>query len=540
MSRNTMGLVALLGAALLAGCSDDDDDDSLPALSGPQQGSITIDLATNGVTFPTQPQGAKLGGTAVYDDPTDTITLSLSITNKTSTLLQNPKVVPTNLSEGTITGDGTFGPLPGDGGPPPYIYYGPEAMLPNTVVTRDITIDGVTGVNPEVTLDVEVLLHPYFVVCSDYDQVTVLDSSGTGQSADVNAEAVGFFGSPPPPPNGGTSGGDTRLQPFVSSADGRYVYFSCWNQPAVAKLDLSNLSVAMSGSLVALPLKFDATGPVGSIDALTLSPDGKYIYATLNDGCHSIRSPQTYPAPSVQVVKLNAANLAKIDSVEVFPATVIPPVADGAITYLEYRGRRVSISDDGTTGAMAVTDLGTVYLLNLSNMTVTDVDGVTAGTQGFDVSGTAITVRHAAISGDGSTIYVAYNDSSDGTLDVIDVATGGITTEAPTTVSAGDSQPGFLEFGPDGRLYYGRNYDGAVPGLSIFDPVGDAWVEVTDVANANAIEFGETSYCVSDQSDGTIQCFAYADDSTVPAEASGLDTISAPIDFGHGLVLTDI
>src|SRR5688572_29989728 len=68
MNRLCLGLVALLGAALVAGCSDDDDDDDsgnggLPTLDGPQEGTIIITLATNTVTVTQQPQGVKLSGT---------------------------------------------------------------------------------------------------------------------------------------------------------------------------------------------------------------------------------------------------------------------------------------------------------------------------------------------------------------------------------------------------------------------------------------------------------------------------------------------
>ena len=64
MNRLCLGLVALLGAALVAGCSDDDDDDDsgnggLPTLDGPQEGTIIITLATNTVTVTQQPQGTS-------------------------------------------------------------------------------------------------------------------------------------------------------------------------------------------------------------------------------------------------------------------------------------------------------------------------------------------------------------------------------------------------------------------------------------------------------------------------------------------------
>ncbi len=533
MHSKQFALAALCAAAgLAAGCSSSSGGGA-PALQGPQVGSASVNLATAAVTFPTQPQGIKLSGTAVYDDPTDVVTLSLTLRNASKTILQNPKVIPTNLTEGTVTGDGSFGvPSPADGSAPIFISYGPEAVLPKGTVTRDIVINGVTGAVPDIAFDLEVLLHPFFVYNTGFEGVGVVDSSGALADTAISVESLGFKGLPPAP-DGGTSAGDTKFEARATSPDKRYVYFTCWNQPAVGALDLSTLTMTLGSNLTTGAIAFDGTGALGSVADIVPSLDGNFLFCVLNDGTHSFRT-DTYGNPLVRVVKLNSKSLAVVDSVDVVDTAPVP--VGGPV--LNPRGRNLSLSADGTQGAMAIVEAGQVFLLNMTNLTVIDQDAVTAGNQGFDVSATSVDCRVAAISPDGTEIYVAYKNS-DGTLDVIDVATGTITPLAPTTLGT-SVNISFLKFGPDGRLYYGRNFDATAPTLSIFDPGAATWTETIPATELDDIYFGTNDYCLIDGENSAISCYGYDDDTVIPTEAAGLNGVPITVGFGHGLVRTTL
>jgi DNA-binding beta-propeller fold protein YncE len=525
--RSTLaaGIVLLLGSC---GSGSGGGGAGLVDLVGPQTGSMTIQLASGMVTFPSDPQALDLSATAVYDDASDSVDVALTLRNGSTSTLQNAKVVPSGLSEGTVISDADY-PGPADGGLV-FVAYGPEQILPGDSVTRTLRIEGVGGAAPEVTLDLEVVQHPSLVFLHFWNTIGVVDAAGGLLPALIDVHSLGFRGDL----------GDARFQAYAVSADGRYVDFAARNQPAVLRFDLADFSASFGPSLAPLSLGFDGNGPVGSVDSLTPSPDRAYLYAVLNDGAHAYRHSQTYPAPAVELVKLDALDLSVVDRVEVMPSSVIPPVADGGTTYVEYRGRRLSVSADGTLGALAITGVGTVMLVDLATMTVLDQDALALGNQGFDVSATSQEPRLVALSPSGETIYVAHAGPGDGTLDVIDVASGGITALAPPTPSSIESKNGFLEFGPDGRLYYGRQEPGVAPGLSIYDTAGSSWVELPALQAATAIAFGGSDYCVRDDEAGELRCFTYAADAAVPAPATGLFSLPGSSLAGHGLVRTSL
>jgi hypothetical protein len=530
MNQQILGLTLIGAAAFATSCSNSSGGKSF--LKDGQVGVTSIDLATGAVTF-TQPKQVKLSGTAVYDDPTDTVTLSLTITNKSKSLLHNPKVLLSGLSEGTVTGDGTFTsppvPLTAEGVPGvPYVYFGPESIPTNGTASRDIEFTGVTGAGAELTADVEILVHPWIFVPGNDNGVVATDASGTGEELVLydlgEIDVLGFDG-------------ESWQRTDSMSPDTRYVYYTNRNQAAIITFDTVDHTMTIGDSLIGGTIAFDGTGEVGCIDGMVASPDGKFLYATVNHGTHvssfeSGGSAQPFGTPTmVEVVKLDAATLDVMDRVTVWTP---PPVGLGAGeggggTTSDIRGRVVSVTPDGTRGAISITGASEVSLLNLSNMTVMDT---------WTTSGAV--PRHPAISADASTIAVAYTsrDGSDGTLELIDTATGSLTDLAPDTLDVGtNTSSGFLSYGPDGRLYYGRAYNGTVPGVSIYDPIGDTWSEIAGYGNA--IRFGDDAWCIWDNDADEVRCFDYTDvELTFPGSGSiGIPVVAAS--FGHGLLFTE-
>jgi hypothetical protein len=489
-------------------------------LAGPQVGTLQIDLASGAVLVTAQPQALVLGGSAVYDALAGSVVLSLSLLNHSTTVLASPKVLFTGLSEGTVAGDGTFGPAPAL----PYVYFGPESMLTEAAVARDVLIEGVSGASPTLEVAVDVRRHPWIFFASAWDDVSAADASGTGAALSIDVHAFGFKGE------------DAIFRPEASSSDGRYLRFACRNQPAVATLDLADLSFSLGSSLMGGVIAFDGSGAVGSTDGLTAA--GDFLYAVVNVGAHSFRSAGDYPPPEVRLVKLDAEDLSVEGELSVFPSTEVAPVGGAQGDFVEYRGRKLSVSADGARGALAITDLGLVFLLDLAAMSVIDADPLAPGDQAFDLSPGSQRARFAALSPDGSAIY-AVRQGGDGTLDVIDVATGAVTPLTPPS-PVGPTYLGFLVFGPDGRLYYGRDLDfDATPGLAIYDPAALSWSVPEGIADASGIDFTAEAYCVHDSGSDELVCFGLADDAVLAVEATGAASIPAVgSDRGHGLAIT--
>lgn len=536
MSRKQLGLAAAL-AVLGFGCSSGSSGgggDSLVTLSGPQTGTISVDLS-NGEVSITKPQAIKLSAEATYDDPTDQLTISLTAQNYSTSTLHNAKVLVTTLSEGGVTGDGAFGAAAGDGEPvPPYIYFGPNSLAPKDEATGEIIVTGVTGVSADWSMDLELVFHPWFITGSAYD-IAGEDASGSGQDFTLDTSELSF------------DDGRASFVPSALSSDGQKVYMGCRNQPAVAFLDLTTMTTTFSEDLTGGgSIAFDGTGSVGSVDGPTMSPDGNYLYAVLN--LAHFYPGGTYPPGEITLLKLNADDLTIAESLVVFdpPTTEEAGVlADGA-PVTEYRGRSLSVNGDGTRGALPIMRLGLVAYVDLENMVLIDTYPIDLGTPTGDGGGGGFTTtetRFAAISPDASMIAVAfsYSSGSDGTLALVSTTDGSITTITPPTAET-FAGPGALQFGPDGRLYFGRNHLAATgAGLSIYNPATDTWIEQADVDGCAGIFFSSdgASYYVKDYGDGDLHAFDVETDAILTFEASGLDALTNTYSGnGHGLVVT--
>jgi hypothetical protein len=517
MSWKPLPLFALAG--WLAACHDDDGPD-LVALAGPQVATVHVELASGAVSVPAQPQAWHISGSAAYDDPTDTLTVALTARNRSTLSLGNPKVLVGAVSDGATAGDGTYA----DAGLP-YISFGPESLAPNASATRDIVLTGVTGAGTSVAFDVDLRDGGWLFTPAGWDVVAAADAAGSGEALLIDVAELGPYGDA------------TQLHPGTASPNGRYVDFAMRNQPAVARLDLTTFTLSTTKSLMGGTLGFTGGGPPGFVDALTPSPNGELVYAVVNEGAHRYRHHGSLSPPNVRLVRLKAKSLGVSKKLLVFPSTVMP----GPGGFVEYRGRKLSITADGARGALPVTALGMVYLVDLETLALVDVDPGTSGEQGFDVSSVSAEPRFAAIAPDGASIYVTFSSSAtpdDGVLTVIDVATGALSPLAPPTTSSGVNNPQALELGPDGRLYYARNVVG-VPGLSIYDPVGDTWIENVEITACGGVAFDDGVYLGADLSDGVVHVYDTATDAELPSPGAGALGVAVPgTQSGHGLVLS--
>ena len=518
MNPKIMSAVAL--GLFAVACSSGGGSSKKP-LTGAQTGSASVNLATAALSV-VSPKQIKVSGTAVVDDGADTVTLSLTLKNGSKSVLHNPKLTFSAVSEGAVTGDGSFGPAPIEGGGVQYVYYGPESIAPGGEVSRDIEITGVVSTSGDLTMDLEVLVHPWIFLPFNDDGVYAVDGSGTGEELDIldaEIELLGFDG-------------DTWMRVDAASPDSRYVYYTNRNQPAVLTFDTVAQTLTLGDSVMGGTLAFDGSGVVGCFDGLTPSPDGAYLYGTLNHGAHlSTQTSTNWPTPTmVEVLKLNAKTLNVVDRVTVWEPPVPSPGEGGGPLYDDdIRGRTVSVSTTGTYGALTVTGTQEVLLLNLDSMTVMD---------SWLVSG--YNARQAAVNADATQIAVCYTwrDDSAGELEVIDTATDVVSALVPPTLDGGTSTYSpVLTYGPDDRLYYGRAYNGSVPGLSIYDPSGPSWVELTGVT-CNALAFREDRYYLYDDSNGMLHMYDYTDaELTFPA--TGAAGLAVNASWGHGLVITD-
>jgi len=144
--------------------------------------------------------------------------------------------------------------------------------------------------------------------------------------------------------------------------------------------------------------------------------------------------------------------------------------------------KRLSMSSDGSIGAVALFNGGRVILVDLDDMEL--IKSILVN----DIDDDKLEPHYTAVSPDGSKVYVAYNGNDEGSLDVIDTEDFSM-TEFPISVPNSDDVAD-LRFGPDGRLYYSRR-DGTNP-LFIFDLSTDPVTEV--VIDGTADTNGDASY----------------------------------------------
>jgi hypothetical protein len=492
---------------------------------GAQTGSLSIDLVSDVVT-PTNPGMFELAATSTYDEGTDTVTVQVTVQNDACRAVHNAKLRVTAVGQGTPDGDAGF-----DGDQ--VLAYGPAALLDGaTSEERTLTITGVDGTVDPLVVDLDLFDSPYIAVPGGYDEACELgDVSGTVGSTAVAMDL----------PYGGS---DSTGHGGVFSPDGELYYTGVGQQPTVAVVDLATLETVATADLTDGPGMITdgsasgGAGSIGSVMALRESPDHRFLYALLLTGDHRAYfsntmatagdgdlnagfDPTTWTT-SLDIVRIDRATMEEVDRVALLDEVTGRP-----------KVHMMAMTPDGTTAAVPVKRLGTVFIVDLTTMAVTEE---------IDTSARSTEPHIAELSPDGETVYLAYRGSDhdgpdhDEAFESVDIGSGDVTTIAVTTnTETTENQPGFIQLGADGKIYYGRK--NATTGLSTFVD-GTETESLTGGDNAYAMVFdpdGEHFYVWENAS--TITRRLVSDDSQVDFP-SGQPAITGASGNGHHAVLS--
>jgi hypothetical protein len=496
---------------------------------GAQTGKLSVNLGNNQVTV-TSPLNFPTTGTANFDAGTNTLTIDVGITNDACRAVHNIKLTADTLNEGTAVaaGDITFAGKEA-------LHFGVGALADQaTSANHTFTFTNVSGATDPFEVDFSIIDSPSLVVSGNYDDANlVIDSSGAVDSVQVDLTPLEF------------GGGDSTCLGGAISPDGELYYCGHGQQPEIVTVDLATLTAVGNTDLTGADnIQTDTTGSIGYVASVTESPDGSFLYAVLITNDHrgyfcgdpngggncdiAARIDPANPSSDVELVRVDRETMVEVDRLTLLTASTVRP-----------RASTMSMSADGKKGAIAMRREGTVFLVDLDNMTLIDGDANTAGEQPFDVSTTSTEAHHVALSADGSQFAVAYRGNGRGgpdhdeTLDLVDVATGTITQQSVSPSSATtDNQSGALAFGPDGRLYYARK--SGLVGLSVFDLATPAETELLGDTAVDALFFAPdgASYYSWD-SGGVLTHFSIADDTIITVEADGANDAQFSDGFGH-------
>jgi DNA-binding beta-propeller fold protein YncE len=256
----------------------------------------------------------------------------------------------------------------------------------------------------------------------------------------------------------------------VLSSDGRYAYTGHKSNPYIMILDTQTGTVDAVALIdpPAAPYPTGWAGQLGSVDSVVMSPDNAFLYASVLDGMHPYDASGCADGWADEVQVRNKIMKIKVSTMEVVSELdVTPPAAqtcqDAAVL------KRLSMSSDGSVGAVALFNRGRVAIVNLNDMTLT---------KSLIVNGVAndkTEPHYTAVSPNGSKVYVAYNNNDDGGVDVIDTSDYSM-SNIELSIGKVSDRTHDMKFGPDGRLYLLRD-DNTNP-LFIFDVSTDPVTEV--------------------------------------------------------------
>jgi hypothetical protein len=383
--------------------------------AAPQTATLTVDLTPAGVVVSQQPVNHVLAATVVYDDPGDTITVTLTATNGLARNVFAPKAVVTAADQGTITGDGDLG---GD----PFVRLG-TGLAPAGMGEGDLVFTGIDGTVDPITIDLTIVDSPVGVVFGRYDTTSayeLIDTSTLASFATPDCDDLRFSG-----PTDANQFAYCPYRPGALSADGRRLYVGHRSLPVVRAVDPATGSVVMTLSLDA---------GVGTVRWVSLAPAGDVLYASVTLGGH------TYISDLKGTIGATEDHL--VVAIDPVTMTEIARVVIGDdVTTADVRLGPPSVSPDGSQLAVAERNYTTapVHIIDTASMTLVDTDTVTAGVQPVDVSATIPSgLKSAVFTADGTAIVVQGTESS--VLAQVAVADFAVTTiNLPGAIAGGGS-----------------------------------------------------------------------------------------------------
>ncbi len=432
-----MNMCVALAAGALASCSSGGSSGGGGGGFPVQNGSLSIDLTSAGVTITQQPSRLFLSATAVYDDPGDMLTVSLTVRNDFSRLLFNLKGITQMVNEGTQTGT----MLPGGG--LPYTYYGPEGLDRTAMRTENLVFTGITGAVDPIEIDLTFEDAAMLFGGNFGGDFLAIDTSLSGEVFET-----GIIG---------TNSLAANVRQAVVAADGEFVYTGDKENPNIGVIDTRTYTIATGP---------DLSGTAsGSIGGITLSANGSRIYGVVNVGTHAYGAPDgsggVVGSTTVDVVAVDESSLIEVGRLNLFTMD-----AGGRF------GGRIELSPDGSRLAVIVGTIdgsaNELWLINTASFSLVDTDAGTAGVQPVTLSapGAGTFAQQGCWSGN-DRFLVGFNDHRFGgnmaiDIDVVNTSNFAVTQLTPT----GAGEAAGVMTARNGEVYYPTR-DGTSP-FSIF------------------------------------------------------------------------
>lgn len=406
-----------------------------------QDATIIVSLSDSTATVTQQPIDYHLEVIAAeYDTDTDRVTIDLGARSLVGRPVFNLKARAENVIGGNAISDFMYD------GDPAY-YYGPEAILPGEQAVRTIELGGVTGTVNPVEIELALERHPMAFAPGDFSSCARMIDVGSGLWTNVDCKPVKFEDSP--------GQGRARIAQMVMSPDGSKVFVGHRSHPFVSVLDLATMTIS-------------ATAPLGmgygTVSGLALSPDEQFLYATVSMGGHMRAGGcPTFNCPppgsrSVDLVKLSSDTLMEQGRVNLVMGS------DVGI------GRRLSVNEAGTRGALSVDHEGLFFVVELGPMSAS----------GFATPATR--PRLVQIAPDGMEIYIVHTGSP-GQIYKFNQVGGQLGPPIGIPGAAGFVRPGASGFSPNGTMFLSMLNHGGGPAFMSYNPVGNQFTPIVPTNN---------------------------------------------------------
>ena len=419
--------------------------------AGAQTGSVAVDTTNNTVTV-TTPSELALTATAAYADPT--LTLSVTVTNNTSRVVYNPKLVVRNLSAGTLTSDGTIG---GE----EYVRLA-GALVPGASTNADVVVTA--AATAAVNADFTIVDSAMLVLPSPHRDGAMPDAGALVDSETMTV-AGNAVGDNFPMANTDHLGPGAGFNYYAGALanDGRHLLVGHRNSLHVGLLDLATSTVVMTRTLSS------ERGMVGSV-AIDAANDVVYALATHARHAYDDNSVAEGIDAEVIVYKLDASTLEELSRLTL-------PLYDPSDYHA--MGRHLTFSPDGSQLAVGIVGQdvnGSVHLIDLDSFSEIDINGAA---DGLGLESPIERPGSLSFNATGTVLYAFGAAHFSETLK-IELTNAFATSILPSTSTA---HMNGATRGPDGRIFMAGTH---TAGVYVFDPTDDSRVAFQTAGSFNA------------------------------------------------------